>query len=386
MSLIFEDSSAVPGTHVLIIGVGEYAYGRDRAESDVGGALPQLTSPPKSARAIADWFIGSFQNRERPLASVALLLSEADPHPYHPSRPSGAAPVTPANATLTEVKAAARAWADRLHSHKENMAVFYFCGHGASLGQQAALLLNDFGETGRDFEGAIDVDILCGTMRNARAVRQAYLLDCCRTRADDLYQNEPRIGSRILSESGSSKDHDENAQQFVLFPTIDGEEAFGVKGGMSAFTHSVIDALSFAAADPRSGTWRTSTGKLFSEVDQLITYRMPAQLRQRSKPTVVDSSNFYFNDIGAPSATRSFVTISDPSFWSDEIEIDCVDPAGVMPPYSQRGSADPDATCCSFDLKEGTWRFSGKLSAPHVIEEREQIVFPPVAYVTLEVQ
>jgi hypothetical protein len=64
---------------------------------------------------------------------------------------------------------------------------------------RSALLLQDFGKPGHDYEGAIDVNSLLGTIKNSPAVEQMFLFDCCRTKADDLYQNEERIGSRIVN-------------------------------------------------------------------------------------------------------------------------------------------------------------------------------------------
>jgi hypothetical protein len=386
MTLVFHDPAADPGTHVLIIGVGAYAYGRRSAQpSAVAGDLAQLTSPPRSARATADWFITSFQNRDRPLASVEMLLSEADPQPYVAARPAGEAPVVPAPATFPEVELAAGDWADRLRSNKENMALFYFCGHGVSVGEQAALLLSDFGEPRHEYRGAIAVDELIGTMRNSRAIRQAYLFDCCRTRADTLYLNEPRIGTRIVHQTAFDRGHAESAQQFVLFPTIDGEEAFGAADQPSAFTSALIDALDFAAADLKSGAWRTSTAGLHAAIDQLIGYRVPPQLRTRSKPTAVDSTVFYLNDVGPPATAKSFVTISDATMWSEDVTIECRATGGAAPPLEDRAADHPGVTCCTFDLPQGTWKFTGTLPAPHAAAELEQIVVPPVAYITLAI-
>ena len=39
--------------------------------------MGQLSSPPISARKVASWLIESFANPEKPLSTVALLLSEA---------------------------------------------------------------------------------------------------------------------------------------------------------------------------------------------------------------------------------------------------------------------------------------------------------------------
>lgn len=387
-ALVFFDGArraSDSGTHVLIIGVGKYAHGKGPAASPVGGDLRQLTSPPISARAMADWFIGSFHNRNKPLVSVSLVTSEDQPTAYTAPRPQGARAVDAPAATLANVKDAARQWAVRSGSHQDNMAVFYFCGHGAALGQQAALLLEDFGEPGREFEGAIDVDVLRGTMKNSPAIQQAYLFDCCRTSADDLYRNEPSIGSRIVSIAAFHRGHSTPPQQFVLFPTLDGEEAFGIKDAVSVFTRSIIDAVRFAAADSSTGVWRTTTGNLLHAVDQLVHHRVPAQLTKRSKPNALDATSFEFNEIEEPTITRSFVTISNLDLWG-QVEFECTGLAGAALPQKQHSKDSAAETCCAFELTDGRWRFAGALpNSPPDIQPHERTVRAPVAYVRLEV-
>jgi hypothetical protein len=334
---------------------------------------------------MADWFVGSFQNKAKPLASVSLLVSEENPTAYQPPRPPGASVVNPPMATLSNVKQAAGEWAKRVGANQNNLAVFYFCGHGASLGQQAALLLDDFGEPGAEFDGAVDLDVLRGTMRNSRAIQQIYLLDCCRTDADDFYRNEASIGSRIVSVASFQRGHTTPPQQFVLFPTIDGETAFGIKDNISAFTSSIIDAISFAAADGATGTWRTTTGSLLNAVDQLVQYRVPATLATRSKPNALDASSFEFNVIDEPTVTRSYVTISDLDHWGD-VEFTCNHETDAYPPKTKHSADEESATCCSFELPEGKWRFNGALPAsPPTIAEHERTLRVPVAYVKLDV-
>ncbi|MEW6441600.1 MAG: caspase family protein [bacterium] len=387
-SRIFLDAARAPeapGTHVLIIGVGRYAYGKGAGASPVAGDLRQLTSPPISARAMADWFLTSFKNAAKPLSSVSLMISDAQPSIYQPPRPAGAPQVQLPAATLANVKEAARHWADRVGTHQDNLAVFYFCGHGASLGQQAALLLHDFGEPGAEFDGAIDLDVLRGTMRNSPAIQQVYLLDCCRTDADDFYRNEAGIGSRVVSVASFQRKHSIPPQQFVLFPTIDGEEAFGIKGTVSVFTSSMIDAMSFAAADGATGVWRTTTGSLLSTVDQLVRHRVPEPLAKRSKPNALDASSFDFNVIDEPLVAHSYVTISDLDFWG-QVEIECVDPEGAEPTQRRHSSEAANEMCCTFELHEGRWCFRGMLpDTPPSIQEHERTLRVPVAYVKLEV-
>lgn len=374
-----------PGTHVLIVGVGRYGYGKGEGESLIGGDLKQLTSPPISARAMADWFLGKFQHPAKPLASLSLVISEAQPAPYQ--LPGGGAAVHPPGATLAGVKAAAKCWAARVGANKENLAVFYFCGHGASLGQAAALLLEDFGEPGAEYEGAIELDTLRGTMRNSPAIQQVFLLDCCRTNADDLYRNETTIGSRIVSVPSFQRGHHTPPQQFVLFPTIDGEEAFGIKDNVSAFTSSIIDAMSFAAADGSTGVWRTTTGSLLSAVDQLVGYRVPPALVRRSKPNALDANSFDFNFIDEPTTARSYVTVSDLGLWGD-VELTCVREDHNEPPQIRSSAQAVNETCCLFELSEGRWCFKGSLPnpPPPAVANQSRTLRVPVAYVRLEVQ
>lgn len=386
--LVFLDKAhppGEPGTHVLLIGVGKYAYGKGGGASPVAGDLRQLSSPPISARAMADWFIHSFRNRNKPLVSVSLLLSEQQPQPYQPSRPAGAASVQPREATLANVKEAARKWEERLRSHRDNMGVFYFCGHGASLGQKAALLLEDFGQPGQAFDNAIDVETLRATMKNSPAIQQVYLLDCCRTKADSYYENEENIGSRIVSAYSAQRGHSVPTQQFLLFPTIDGEEAFGIKDTASVFSSSIIDAMSFAAADDTTGVWKTNTAKLLDAVDKLVRHRVPASMIQRSKPNALDATSFDFNEIDEPTRTQSFVTVSDRSFWG-QVEFECVPSPGPGASQTKHSRSSPNETCCMFTLDEGRWRFKGALPAPPPqIQDEERFLRVPVAYVELKV-
>ena len=56
-------------------------------------------------------------------------------------------------------------------ANKDNLAVFYFCGHSTCSGGQAALLFDDFGTPGEDFDGTVDLEVLRGTMRNSPAIQ-----------------------------------------------------------------------------------------------------------------------------------------------------------------------------------------------------------------------
>jgi hypothetical protein len=58
-ALVFEAPESTPGTHVLIIGIGDYPrlIGGAEASPDIAESMGQLTAPPLSARHLARWFL-----------------------------------------------------------------------------------------------------------------------------------------------------------------------------------------------------------------------------------------------------------------------------------------------------------------------------------------
>ena len=101
-ALVWEDPTDRPGTHVLLIGIGDYPWltcgtsfdAEQHGEAAMG--MKQLSAPPVSMRKLADWFLdpadrSGFDNPARQLASISLVLSEATPASY--SHPRLAAPV-----------------------------------------------------------------------------------------------------------------------------------------------------------------------------------------------------------------------------------------------------------------------------------------------------
>ena len=145
MTLMFPSPPASPevntrGTHVLIIAAGEYPalWGGDPAKqlSDADKiGMRQLSSPPLSAAALAEWFLADsdgsqmqgFHNPEAPLASVEMLVS-----PTRSYRLPDGSEVAVEAATKANITGAFRKWRLRAASHPDNNAVFYFCGHGAT--------------------------------------------------------------------------------------------------------------------------------------------------------------------------------------------------------------------------------------------------------------
>ena len=122
-----------PGTHVFIIGVGNYPHLKDGSgvTSPDHRGMGQLTSPPVSAMAMLSWIDTMLNNPEAPLKSIEVLISQAEQAQY-----TDCAGLTQGidPATWRNYEASVRAWKARSSSDRRNVAIFYFCGHGLGNG------------------------------------------------------------------------------------------------------------------------------------------------------------------------------------------------------------------------------------------------------------
>src|SRR5262249_47352492 len=148
-----------PGTHVLIIGIGQYPYlmGGANENPKIAEGMGQLDAPPISARALAKWFLENFKNSERPLASLALVLSDPESARFKHRRTTEGAHNLP-KGTADDVQNAIHAWLKRASLNGENLTIFFFSGHGVSA-SESLLLLRDFGARAQNrFDGALNLE------------------------------------------------------------------------------------------------------------------------------------------------------------------------------------------------------------------------------------
>lgn len=369
-----------PRTHVLIVGVGSYIHGEDgRNPTAVGSSLARLTSPPKSAVAVAEWFTREFDHPDHPLGTVTMLVSAETPVKFAASDGERELP----EADWENLRLCLADWKDAFQGHPDNMIVFYFCGHGISLGQKAAALLSDFGNDDNAYEPAIDIDALLGTLRNARPKKQMFIVDCCRTRADSLYKDEARIGGRALS---IAPNFESVARQCVIFPSIDGQRAFGLPDEVSVFTSCFLDAVRYAGFDDATGQWTSTTGLILNAIERLVSCRLHADMLGRTVPTAMNAAIFEFNQIADPQLARSVVTIDSSVPWPNAVfTASCINNT-TLAAQERASSRDDPYRCCVFEVEFGKWEFAGEAaSRPPRILSTQRTVTRPVAYVKLEV-
>jgi hypothetical protein len=248
MTVLLDDGSAQPGTHLLLIGVGSYPHLN-------GGSAPpaklfqrhmnmgQLSSPPLSAMEFALWFVdpaAGFNNPERPLRSLAMLCSAPQALEWSPAAGAkqAVAPATMANATQ-----AITDWIARASRHEENLALLYFCGHGLSFGEtQNSLLLEDFGSNALKPMGhAIAFDELrMGLMQQCAARYQCHFIDACRTlpSRDFVDQYGTDTGDAVVAGGLSKKLRNKVAP--VFFATGLASAAYGLADQASLFAQGML--------------------------------------------------------------------------------------------------------------------------------------------------
>lgn len=271
--LVFEDSNLAesPATHALVIGVGDYPHllgGSSPNQCANTEGMSQLSSPPVSARRIAEWLLRDYHFAEKPLGSLALLLSEGPPKPF--AVPGSNAQGLVEVADSANVVKAVTEWERRANTHEDNRTIFYFCGHGTSLGMDMALLLSDFcANPQRPLTGALDFAQLKNGMRPTRASEQIYFVDACRAGTDTLIEAQESAGQIPLQGAARPADLPDLLAP-VFYSTLGGAQAYGVPEAPSLFTAALLRALAGAAGDDSSGVWQIDTTSMKRAIDHFM--------------------------------------------------------------------------------------------------------------------
>jgi hypothetical protein len=311
----FAERRGQPSTHVLVIGIGDYPHLVDGTGelSQHAGGMRQLSSPPVSAKAFADWIIRELDNPGRPLSSVALLLSESKPSDFVNSRTDVAHKVPVAD--VDTVEEAIGRWADRCAENPDNFAVFFFCGHGVSEGAVSALLMRDFGLNKRNaFDGAINLGELLAAMQTRLPNRQLFVIDSCRmsTRLSNFIRQKTAMGRTCLQAEPTGRlSTKEACLQSVLHSTLEGAGAYGRADKPSMYTEAFLTALKGSGGHEASGEWRIETTSLQTALHHLLSKGLAPPNRVQA-PETMRSATF---EVHRPDSVEiaTFVTCRNPA-------------------------------------------------------------------------
>lgn len=262
-----EVETSEPRMHVLVIGVGEYPHldGGSGLRAKMTFGLGQLTSTSITAAKVANFFTGQVMPPV-PLGSVELLLPGGTV-----TRDRDGAAVAVDAPTIDGIEKAFNRWKKRCDGNKQNIAVFYYAGHGLSTSQQF-LLPSDFGDPDFDdpWRNCIDFTAMRAGMRSSKAETQVFFIDACREKVVEA--ELAGINGRGLCKVDFAN---LKASSSVYFAASDGFQAFGPKDGqgMTYFGDAVLRAFEGAGADDSDGPWSVNTASIGFAI-QLILAQM----------------------------------------------------------------------------------------------------------------
>ena len=311
--------------------------------------MGQLSSPPVSARRFAEWLIRSLDFPPKPLASVALLLSET-PAPFASPRTHNRRAVAPA--TGENVSMAVRQWKARGDRDPEDRLLFYFCGHGISEGPEMALLLRNYGaDDDNPLAGALDFSTLHTAMDRCQARDQVFFVDACRATSDTLRGAGTHAGL-VPIVPGERPGGLGGRRAPVYYSTLAGMDAYGLPNGLSPFTKALLAGLKGGGSDDADGDWRVDTTQLQRSID----FQMSREPGARAQvPVTGNLTTFPLHHLaGKPEVP--VVVSCDPGAALPRALLRCVGPG--EPPRER----PPDSQEWELVLTAGSYDFSAEFA------------------------
>lgn len=306
------DLAAAPSTHVLIVGVGAYPHTDE---------LKPLTSTTVSARAVADWFLvdlvgahdwHGFTNPDKPLGSLALLLSEKDVAPLERATYAGG-PVP--RAGYADAEAAFAAFLERCNSREDNLAILLICAHGSSKGGRSFFVLEDYGiKPHKPTFGMVDVEQIRLAFEAARPLDQLLMFDCCRLPGSGALPFEATIGEPPIGIVPLADDPGEDRRQVVLQSTCRGAAALGRENRTSLFVDALLCCLDGSARDFGAPNHPVRPGFLVSVLQSIFAlHRLPREQLQLSQSRIVGDIPITYPARGR--RVDLYVTFEDKTAW-----------------------------------------------------------------------
>jgi len=283
MTLTTVDEGPGPRTHALVIGIGGY----DHLKGGTGppmkgmlrfGNLGQLTSPPRSALAIAAALTSDALEWQAPLGTIELLVSTT------PEDPDPAGDGTRFDApTRDAIQAAFDAWWERCDSDPGNTAFLYVAGHGLQ-GTDQIFLASDFGASpNQPWRTAINMSKTQRALSANRAQTQMVLVDACREVTTSNVEN-PDPSAPALRDP-ELRQPDNCLYELTIMATSRTRKAYGHGGRPSYFASAIIAGLVGGAGIKSDGNWWVTTGKLAERFYALMEYAGADTNQQRPIPT-----------------------------------------------------------------------------------------------------
>ncbi|MBY5898019.1 caspase family protein [Rhizobium leguminosarum] len=303
---IIDDRSRLagkPGLHAFVVGVSDYPNlpaltpqnRSDRAAPHFG--LRKLASPALSAYRIARALTLWKPTLTVPLATVRLLLAPSAEEKLTTHSLAAAAP----RPTWQNFATAAANWRKDVSTHPDNVALFYFGGHGIQryLHDQI-LLLEGFGDgIGAYLSHGVDTQRLIRGMATAPEYpnmgrRQLFLFDACRFSPPEVVKRDIENVGDIWQLPNSLLD---DRSCTVLYATAPGKLSYANRGQSTVFAKAFIRAMNREGAQEDKGLitqkapgWSIRATSLAPSIEALVKLD-PTPLRNEQRVLAAGASS-----------------------------------------------------------------------------------------------
>jgi hypothetical protein len=171
----------------------------------------------------------------------------------------------PPEPTIEHIREAFEKWAERCRQNPENIALFYFCGHGLQ-GDGQYLLASDFNRFATSpFAQAFDFDETRLALQQSGPRTQLYVVDACRDSYLGLAGNVPGLAVRDFFKSNACVN-----ELTLRLPAF--EQAFGERHEVSRLTRALLQCLDGQAATPdEHGGWEVRTDNIRRSISHLLS-------------------------------------------------------------------------------------------------------------------
>ena len=339
----FNTAKAGPKTHVLLIGVGGYPFLKDGTNSvpQIGEVanLGQLTSPMPSVTAFYNKIIEYDTKAEwlKPLGSIEILVTPP------PNSVAALPALNIENASLQNIRKSYFSWKARCDQHEDNVALFYYCGHGFQKSKHF-LLADDFGEIPQNpWLNAFNFDDTRDAFYECKATTPVFLVDACRQVTVEMLEKDLTVAP---IDNPSLINPEESLNHLTLKATAAGTSAYGKINEPTYFIQAVISGLDGLVARQENNDWLIETADMSVHIHRLLELIKPGQgFKQRCQPRN-----------GMPAAILS--RKNAPSAW---LEISC-DPDGALPLAGLSCVEDEENPTITFSRppEAGTWKLNLK--------------------------
>ncbi|MBC8873724.1 MAG: tetratricopeptide repeat protein, partial [Planctomycetes bacterium] len=201
-------------------------------------------------------------NPNAPLGSVELLLS-----PSQQLRKPNGEEILIEPATFQNTRSAFERWDQRCDTSRQNVALFYFCGHGVEKDILALLMQDFWSQNSNPWLEAVDFSSTYNGMAVCQAQTQCYFIDTCREVITDVLNNlhfhPPALKATNAYESGVRTAP-------ILYATAFGRSAFGGDTDVSHFTKALLSVLKGEARDRQQNRWVIHTDHVGPTVRRVV--------------------------------------------------------------------------------------------------------------------